>query len=51
MKGKVYKTLVRPAMLYSLETVALRKRHEAELDVPEGLHVLDVLERNLERPN
>ncbi|KAF7642013.1 hypothetical protein LDENG_00266230, partial [Lucifuga dentata] len=26
MKGKVYKTVVRPEMLYGLETVALRKR-------------------------
>ena len=25
MKGKVYKTVVRPSMLYGLETVALRK--------------------------
>ncbi|MGL4877156.1 hypothetical protein, partial [Paraclostridium dentum] len=35
MKGKVFKTVVRPAMLYSLETVALRKRQEAELEVAE----------------
>ncbi|KAF7651214.1 hypothetical protein LDENG_00113870 [Lucifuga dentata] len=35
MKGKVYKTVVRPAMLYGLETVALRKRQEAELEVAE----------------
>ena len=27
MKGKVYKTVVRPAMLYGLETVALKKKH------------------------
>ena len=26
MKGKVYKMVVRPAMLYGLETVAPRKR-------------------------
>ena len=33
MKGKVYKTVVRPAMLYGLEAVALTKRQEAELEV------------------
>ncbi|KAI5085143.1 hypothetical protein C0J45_23845, partial [Silurus meridionalis] len=35
MKGKVYRTVVRPAMLYGLETVALSKRQEAELEVAE----------------
>ncbi|KAF7696815.1 hypothetical protein HF521_005233 [Silurus meridionalis] len=35
MKGKVYRTVVRPAMLYGLETVALRKRQEVELKVAE----------------
>ena len=35
MKGKVYKTVVRPAMLFGLETVPLRKRQEAELEVAE----------------
>ncbi|KAI5608703.1 hypothetical protein C0J50_9541 [Silurus asotus] len=35
MKGKVYKTVVRPAMLYGLETVALSKRQEVELKVAE----------------
>ena len=35
MKGKVYKTVVRPAMLYGLEAVALTKRQEAELEVAE----------------
>ncbi|KAK3542298.1 hypothetical protein QTP86_021960, partial [Hemibagrus guttatus] len=35
IKGKVYKTVVRPAMLYGLETVSLRKRQEAELEVAE----------------
>ncbi|MCJ8738873.1 hypothetical protein PDJAM_G00040650 [Pangasius djambal] len=34
-KGKVYETVVRAAMLYGLETVALRKRQEAELEVAE----------------
>ncbi|MCJ8733950.1 hypothetical protein PDJAM_G00229570 [Pangasius djambal] len=35
IKGKVYKTVVRPAMQYGLETVALRKRQESELEVAE----------------
>ncbi|RJG11798.1 hypothetical protein D4A39_16960, partial [Alcanivorax profundi] len=35
VKGKVYRTVVRPAMLYGLETVALRKRQEEELEVAE----------------
>ncbi|KAI5086740.1 hypothetical protein C0J45_2291, partial [Silurus meridionalis] len=35
MKGKVYRTVVRPAMLYGLETVALSKRQEVELEVAE----------------
>ena len=34
-KGKVYKTVVRPAMLYGLETVPLTKKQEAELAVAE----------------
>ena len=33
LKGKVYKTVVRPALMYGLETVALSKRQEAELEV------------------
>ena len=32
-KGKVYKTVVKPAMLYGLETVPLTKKQEAELAV------------------
>ena len=35
VKGKVYKTVVRPAMLSGLEAVALTKRQEAELEVAE----------------
>ncbi|KAK3530945.1 hypothetical protein QTP70_006500 [Hemibagrus guttatus] len=35
IKGKVYKTVVRLAMLYGLETVSLRKRQESELEVAE----------------
>ncbi|KAK3567046.1 hypothetical protein QTP86_009011 [Hemibagrus guttatus] len=35
IKGRVYRTVVRPAMLYGLETVTLRKRQESELEVAE----------------
>ncbi|KAK3571141.1 hypothetical protein QTP86_003093 [Hemibagrus guttatus] len=35
IKGKVYRTVVRPAMLYGLETLSLRKRQESELEVAE----------------
>ncbi|KAK3573176.1 hypothetical protein QTP86_014847, partial [Hemibagrus guttatus] len=35
IKGKVYTTVVRPAMLNGLETVSLRKRQESELEVAE----------------
>ncbi|KAK3545925.1 hypothetical protein QTP70_016972, partial [Hemibagrus guttatus] len=35
IKGKMYRTAVRPAMLYGLETVSLRKRPESELEVAE----------------
>ncbi|KAK3543094.1 hypothetical protein QTP70_010647 [Hemibagrus guttatus] len=35
IKGKVYRTVVRAAMLYGLETVTLRKRQESELEVAE----------------
>ena len=35
VKGKMYKVAVRPAMLYGLETVALTKRQEAEMEVAE----------------
>ena len=35
VKGKVYNTAVRPAMLYGMETVALTRRQEAELEVAE----------------
>ncbi|KAK3516208.1 hypothetical protein QTP70_006358 [Hemibagrus guttatus] len=35
IKGKVYRTVVRPAMLYGLETVSRRKRQESELEVAE----------------
>ena len=34
-KGKVHKTVVRPAMMYGLETVPLTKKQEAELAVAE----------------
>ena len=35
VKGEVYKVAVRPAMLCGLETVALTKRQEAEMEVVE----------------
>ncbi|KAK3539590.1 hypothetical protein QTP70_010259 [Hemibagrus guttatus] len=35
IKGKAYRTVVRAAMLYGLETVSLRKRQESELEVAE----------------
>lgn len=49
VKGKVYKMVVRAAMLSGLETMALTKRQEAELDVAEfkmlrlalGVNMLD----------
>ena len=33
--GQVYKVAVRPAMFYGLETEALAKRQEAEMEVAE----------------
>ena len=35
MKGKAHKAAVTPAMVYGLETVALTKRQEAEMEVAE----------------
>ena len=35
MKGRVYKTAVRPAMLFELEAAPLTKRQEKELEVAE----------------
>uniref|UniRef100_A0A3B3I9A4 ribonuclease H n=1 Tax=Oryzias latipes TaxID=8090 RepID=A0A3B3I9A4_ORYLA len=35
LKGKVYKTVVRPALLYGLETVAVRQIQEDDLEVAE----------------
>ncbi|XP_065645227.1 uncharacterized protein LOC136075719 [Hydra vulgaris] len=35
MKVKIYRTVVRPSMLYGLETVALTKRHVKEMEVSE----------------
>ena len=35
MKGNLYKTVVRPAMVYGLETVALTRKQEMELEVAE----------------
>ena len=33
VKGKIFKTIVRPAMMYGLETVPLAKRQVAEMEV------------------
>ena len=35
IKGKVYKTIVRPAMVYGAETSALKKAHEKKMEVAE----------------
>jgi hypothetical protein len=35
IKGKVYKTVVRPAMLYAMETIPLTKSQEAEMETTE----------------
>ena len=35
VKGKTYKTIVRPAMLYDMETVAMTKRQERKMEVAE----------------
>ena len=35
VKGKVYKTVVRPAMMYGVETWAVKKAQEKKLDVEE----------------
>ena len=35
IKGRMYKTVVKPAMFYGLEAVALTKKQEAELEVAE----------------
>ncbi|KAK3536381.1 hypothetical protein QTP86_008856 [Hemibagrus guttatus] len=43
IKGKVYRTVVRPAMLYGLETVSLRKRQESELE--RKVELADMMER------
>lgn len=49
MKGKVYKTVARPATLYGLEAEALTKRQEAELEVATIRDGLRWFERSLQR--
>ncbi|KAK3555645.1 hypothetical protein QTP86_025623 [Hemibagrus guttatus] len=48
IKGKVYRTVVRPAMLYGLETVSLKKRQESELEEHSVRHFLlsNLVEQN-----
>lgn len=36
MQEKIYKTVVRPGMLYGLEMEPMRKRQKAELEVAES---------------
>ena len=47
VKGKVYRVAVRPAMLYGLETVALTKRQETEMEMAElillGVTIMDTM--------
>ena len=33
LKGKIFKTVMRPAVMYDLKALALSKRQEAELEV------------------
>ena len=35
-QGKVYRTVVRPALMYGAETWALKKAHENKLEVAEN---------------
>ena len=35
IKGKVYKTIVRPAMVYGAQTRAVKKAHEKKMEVAE----------------
>ena len=35
LKGKVYRTVVRPAMIYGLETVPMKKSSEKKMEVTE----------------
>lgn len=47
VKWKVYKTVVRPAMMYDLETVTLTKRHEVEMTTL-GVIKIESAERSAE---
>ena len=40
IKGNVYRTMVRPALMYGAETLALKKAHEKKLEVAE-MRMLD----------
>ena len=47
-KEKVYKMVVRPAMLYGLETVPLTKKQKAELVVAELVEDIKIFFRSYE---
>ncbi|KAK3511488.1 hypothetical protein QTP70_009004 [Hemibagrus guttatus] len=51
IKGKVYRTVLRLAMLYGLETVSLRKRQESELEVAELKMLRPCLTTSIESPS
>ncbi|KAK3517914.1 hypothetical protein QTP70_027301 [Hemibagrus guttatus] len=48
IKGKVYRTVVRLAMLYGLETVSLRKRQESELEETRMGKAIEVMIQHVE---
>ena len=57
LKGKIHRTVVKPAMMYGLETVAVTKRQEAELEVAEmkmlrfelGITRMDMIRNSFKR--
>ena len=46
VRGKMYRVAVRPALLYGLETVALMKRQEAEMEVAERVEDVAIFIRS-----
>ena len=57
LKGKIHRTVVRPAMMYGLETIGMTKRQESELEVAEmkmlrfelGITKMDMIRNSLIR--